>query len=1505
MTTVMITNHAAGKAPVLTDDSPQGITRFLKQAKAFFLIKGHKEDETKILILGSGLGNFPELENWYTTTEEEWEGKSYSDFVTALQRRALPRDYVWEARRKIRETKQGSTDFEDWIDDMRTLQLQLTTRVLSDRDFIEHLLYNMDPELCSFLRRGTSLQHSGFHEDDLSKLAFVTTKSTAVSSCIDFEEFSREARDEWSRISTRRRSNLEQIRSLAKKTNSISISNKISTSTSSRSNSPATTSTTTVRTGSASTNRPAKLTDLEKDWLTAVRGCFKCREWNLSAGHSKDSCLFPRPGHVVKVPTGWDKSKPVPSLSMSSTTSNTATVGIRALQEMEEEEEESFEFGTETESDDTDGCAFPPLSVKVGLGRRSKHVFALADSGSSISVISNDLVKELGLVRRTLCKPKRFKVAIQGKEEFQAISEYVRLKIELTNGTWSSRESTFLVAPLSPPFDIILGVPFMRQEEMSLAVSPDMQVIVPNPAGGESLDLLAPSSGPLTRIDTLACMDDDSKRFLIASLIAESKEALETDAAEEEELERLSKEMMVEFADVFPDGLPKLTDDYLAKTKTRHRIKLIDPNKIQNQKMFSSPRKWQEAWKRDLERALDNGRLRPSTSPYASACFVIPKKNGKLRWVNDYRILNANTVKDRTPVPDVDQILYAAADAQFWASIDCSDAFWQTPMHEDDIEKTAIKTPWGLFEWTVMPQGLCNAPATHQARINEALRHLIGVCCAAFVDDIIIFSKTLEEHKENVSEVLKALRKAGFYGSPNKTKLFTTRTKFLGHGISRKGISVDDSKVQKIKEWERPKTVTQVRGFLGMVQYLRKFIPRLAEFTSALTPLTRKGMTQIDHLWTEEQEKAFVGIKKMITSLPVLKPVRHDSDEPIWLMTDASKVGIGAVLLQGEDWKTAHPCGFWSRQYIAAEKNYPTHEQELLAVVGAMKAWRIELLGCKFRVLTDHDTLRHFKTQPTLSRRQARWMELLADYDYELSYIPGKMNTVADSLSRFSFPNEDAKVAVCGISEVSLSSKVVEKIVKRYADDPFVVQVRQTLSTSTSFSEKKGLIYFEGSRIVIPDDKEIRGALLHDSHDALGHYGAKKTIKALSKSFYWPTMAKEVEAYVTSCDGCQRAKARTTKKSGQLHSLPVPSRPFSDVALDFVGPLPESEGKDMLLTMTDRLTGYTRLLPCRARDGAKEIAEVVFRGWFCLFGIPERLVSDRDKLFTSKLWSRLHKRMGIKLQMSTSFHPETDGRSERSNKTAVQILRQYVARNQKDWVKHLSTTEYAINTAVNVSTGAAPFEVVLGFLPSIHSLPTTDSSDMPAVEEIVVARQAKVEEVRDQLAAAKVRQATQANRRRGEELPVKKGDFVMVDSQDRRARYKSRGGDVRAAKLFPRWDGPYEVLEVFDATSTFKLKLPENDRAHPTFHASKLKLYRPNDADQFPDRTPARPEPIDVDGEQEFVVEAILDERKRRNVKEYLVKWAGYPAHEATWEARSELEETEALDRWEKGEKGD
>jgi hypothetical protein len=267
------------------------------------------------------------------------------------------------------------------------------------------------------------------------------------------------------------------------------------------------------------------------------------------------------------------------------------------------------------------------------------------------------------------------------------------------------------------------------------------------------------------------------------------------------------------------------------------------------------------------------------------------------------------------------------------------------------------------------------------------------------------------------------------------------------------------------------------------------------------------------------------------------------------------------------------------------------------------------------------------------------------------------------------------------------------------------------------------------------------------------------------------------------------------------------------------------------------------------------------------------------------------------LQLSTSFHPETDGRSERTNKTVVQVLRQYVSRQQKDWTSHLPTVEFSINTAVNESTGLSPFQLVLGFQPTFA--PTSTSSTVPDVEWTLEVREQRIEEARDALAAAKVRQAQQANKKRNDEPTFAVGDLVMVDSSDRRSRYKTRTQDSRAAKLFPRWDGPYKVIEAYPQTSNYKLDLPTGDRAHPVFHSSKLKAYKLNNPATFPSRHPPRPEPLDVEGEKQFVVEAIVDEKGRGRARRYLVKWVGYPDSENTWEPAANVEDTEALDGWE------
>ncbi|SGY57336.1 BQ5605_C006g04258 [Microbotryum silenes-dioicae] len=788
-------------------------------------------------------------------------------------------------------------------------------------------------------------------------------------------------------------------------------------------------------------------------------------------------------------------------------------------------------------------------------------------------------------------------------------------------------------------------------------------------------------------------------------------------------------------------------------------------------------------------------------------------------------------------------------------------------MAEEDIPKTAVATPWGLFEWVVMPMGLSNAPATHQRRVNEALSSLIGKSCFAYLDDITIFSNSIEEHWTHVKEVLEALRRADLYCSPKKTELFRMSCVFLGHVISREGIAADQSKFEHILEWPRPRTVTELRGFLGLVQYLRKFINGLAQHTKPLADLTSKN-ANVRLMWGAEQERHFNAIKKIVTSLPCLKPVDHtDSADPLWVMKDASNVGISAVLLQGQDWCKAHPVAYWSRQYISAEINYPTHEQELLAV-----------------------------TQENLSKWQARWIERLTDYDFDITYIPGGENTVADAMSRYSFPQGQADL-IQAVVTMEVDTQLRRRVVEGYEADPFCQQVKRNLNSLPGFSCVDGVLYFEG-RMVVPAVPQLWEDVLHDAHDALGHFGPRKTFQQVSWTFFWPGLRSSCEAYISTCDLCQRTKAATTGPLGVSHALGVPNEPMQEVALDFVGPLPKSQGFDMLLTITDCLSGYTRLIPSRAADTAKDVAKRFHEGWHRFFGPPIRMVSDRDKLFASYFWRAYHKLMGTRLAMSTLFHPETDGRSERTNKTAIQALQAVVNHQQNDWVRHLGNIEFAINASVNALTKKSPFEVVLGRSPRLlpTSLNRPDLPKVPAAKDLIAERKAVLVEVRDALAAAKVQQVEQVNRHCRPEPEIAVGDLVMVDTRDRRLRFKT--GQCKSAKLLDCFEGPYKVLATNVATSNYTLQLNEGNRSHPTFHVSKLRPYRANDPSYFPSREQHRPKPVIVDGQEEWVVREILEETTRGK-KRFRVWWEGYPQHEATLEPRKHLEGTEALRRWE------
>ena len=457
----------------------------------------------------------------------------------------------------------------------------------------------------------------------------------------------------------------------------------------------------------------------------------------------------------------------------------------------------------------------------------------------------------------------------------------------------------------------------------------------------------------------------------------------------------------------------------------------------------------------------------------------------------------------------------------------------------------------------------------------------------------------------------------------------------------------------------------------------------------------------------------------------------------------------------------------------------------------------------------------------------------------------------------------------------------------------------------TACEDEETSFLYVGGRLVIPGDVRVREMLYSLAHDTLGHFGFDKSYTALRDSYYWPNMRRDLEAaYIPSCVECQRNKDRTSKPTGPLHPLPIPDARFDTVALDFIGPLPEEEGRDTILSMTDTLGTEVRLAATHSTWTAGQVALVLFDKWYCENGLMLNLVSDRDPLFTSAVWDALHKLTGIHLKMSTSYHPQSDGSSERTNKTITQMIRYHVDINQKGWVKTLPRIRFAINNTVNASTGFSPFQLKTGrsprIIPPLIPLPVDATPEQVTAHEIIERIELDVKQAQDALLAAKIRQAYNANDHRAPEIPYEPGDLVMLSTTHCRRNYK-RKGKKRVAKFMPRFDGPYTVVAAFPEKSEYTLRLPNNPKTFPSFHASLLKPFVPNDPDYFPDRELPKPGiVVTEDGTEETLIDKIVDEKRWGRGKRYLVRWVGYGKEHDEWLLKMALEDTEALDVWER-----
>ena len=937
--------------------------------------------------------------------------------------------------------------------------------------------------------------------------------------------------------------------------------------------------------------------------------------------------------------------------------------------------------------------------------------------------------------------------------------------------------------------------------------------------------------------------------------------------------------ILTEFADIFPKELPA---GLPPQRQLDHRIELVPGAEPPHRAPYRMSPKGLDELKKQLRELTEKGYIQPSVSPFGAPVLFVPKKDGGVRMCVDYRALNRVTVHNRYPLPRIEDLLDRLQGAKFFTKIDLRSGYHQIRVHPTDVPKTAFRTRYGHFEFLVLPFGLTNAPATFMHLMHSIFREQLDDFIVIFLDDILVYSRDLEAHVSHVRKTFEILRQHSLYAKVSKCEFFKTSVHYLGHVVSDHGLSPDPAKVRAVKQWKVPTNVSEVRSFLGLAGYYRRFIRDFAKIAAPLTNLTRKDRP---FTWSLREGEAFNELKTVLQNAPVLQLADQSRDYIV--TTDASDFAMGAVLSQVWD-DGEHPVAFESRKMNPAEQNYPTHERELLAVIHALRTWRHYLLGRRFIIVTDHHSLKFLQTQPQLSRRQARWLEFLAEFDFEIVHRPGKSNVVADALSRLN----NMEVQELGTVKKGIKREDLFRGLKQaYEKDKETKMIVENLDTKKDFCVIQDKLFYTGKgrmQLYLPQG-EYRDFILAECHDSryAGHLGMKKTEELIQRDFYWPTLHQDVTSYIQTCEECQRNKASNLRSAGLLQPLEVPSQRWERISMDFITHLPRTRsGFDSLLVMVDYLTKMMVLRPTHSTATAVDTARIVMDAVVRVHGVPRVIVSDRDTRFTSSFWREVCKSMGTSLAMSSGYHPQTDGQTERANRSIEEMLRAYVGRRQDDWDQRLGMVEYAYNNSVHSSSGYTPFYLCYGRHPlSPVQLLSQVESKNAAADAFLRQLEDDVTHAVEQLKKAQEQQKRYADKRR-RDVKFEVGDEVLLSTKTLPV-VAAAGG---SSKLGPLYCGPFRVLE--EHRTSYKLDLPPHMKIHPVFHISQLKLYRrPTDET----RTYEKPGPVIVgDGNEEFEVDEIINHRKRKrgrkfNKTEYLVVWKGYPVYDSTWEPEENL----------------
>lgn len=791
-----------------------------------------------------------------------------------------------------------------------------------------------------------------------------------------------------------------------------------------------------------------------------------------------------------------------------------------------------------------------------------------------------------------------------------------------------------------------------------------------------------------------------------------------------------------------------------------------------------------------IEKELDDMLLKdvvePSHSSWCSPVLIVKKPNGDNRLCLDSRQLNKITKRDTYPLPRVSTIIDNLRDAKYLSTIDLKSAFWQIELEESSKEKTAFAVPGrGLFHFKVMPFGLVNASQTQQ-RLMDILFHSNQDKIWTYLDDIVVCSADFEEHLELLRKVMTVLRNANLSINVDKCEFAKSSLKYLGYIIDKDGLRTDPDKVKAIINFPRPTSFTELKRFIGLASWYRRFVENFSIVAAPLHNLT-KGKKHRKLVWTDEAEKAFLKLKTLLTTAPLV--TCPDYSKPFIIQCDASSSGVGAVICQKVD-NAEQPIAYLSRKLNDRESKYSTSERELLSIVHAIEKFRPYIDGTHFTVVTDHSALQWLHKMKDPHGRLARWAMKLQQFSFDIIHRPGKSHIVPDALSRCNnVTTEINTIQILDQHKNNWYKQKVEQVAKQSKVSDWALNdgllFKKILLQQYPNKENTWKLY-------IPD--ALRHEALAECHDDVtaGHLGIHKTYFKVRKKYYWQNMLHDVKQYVKACEKCAQHKASQQLPLGKMGDHREVTQPWQVISLDLMGPFPKSKScNTMLLVVTCWFSKFTLLFPLRTGK-ADKICDILNKQ-FLLYGAPQAIICDNGKQFESLLFKELARKFNVKIWYTPHYHPQCNP-TERVNRVIGTMISTYTtSRKHNEWDVNLQEIGYAIRSAVHEATGFTPAYLFFGREAMVPNFTASDIGNFVSYPELTrqvnVANHIKdIESRHDNFVKVQIRLRKAHETSRKHDDKRRSSNFQLGDVVWKRTKFLSKASDKFTAKLAPKYD---------------------------------------------------------------------------------------------------------------------